>query len=49
MIFGGFTKIFCAFPLIKYNLRNIVPQNHAENESGRLVLDDLFLLFKKGL
>ena len=34
--------------LIKYNVRYIFHQNHAENEAGRLV-PDLFLIFKKAL
>ena len=33
---------------IKYNKRNIFLQNHAENETDRLV-PDLFLYFKKAL
>ena len=34
--------------LIKYNMRNIFLQNHAENGEGRLDLD-LFLFLKKAL
>ena len=34
--------------LVEYNKKNVLLQNHAENEAGRLV-PDLFLLFKKAL
>ena len=33
---------------IEYDVRYFFPENHAENESGRLV-PDLFLFFKKAL